>query len=219
MRSLLLQHHKLGPSQNSLSPIVVSCLFFTAAPIATGQELDSAGWLPKTLTKPYSESLATASTYVLSREGCDRLLEAKLSESTNSQNPKFILTCGDKNSETTNFVYWQSDIDSNFVHDSYPEKVQDKDEARALGKVEIQLKLRSDNHELIAACKLRLQDLLEEREIVLKDSDIEISQRGEQPVNVNLNYQIGNGPYAPKFSAICRRDSFDALNLRVFSTQ
>jgi hypothetical protein len=195
-------------------------IYFCAAlpSIVLGQDLDNSVWLPKTLAEPYAEALSTASQYILTRAGCDRLLEAKLSENSANDNPKFILTCADERNTTANFVYWQSDIDSGFAADNYPEKTQDKAAAETLTEYEAQLKLQSDNRDLIASCKSHLQDLLGDREVVMRDSDIELSQRGDQPVTVSLSYQVGAGAYAPKFSAICRRDSFNVLNLRVFPT-
>lgn len=178
-----------------------------------------AGWLPKTLAEPYKESLLITSNYILSREGCDRLLEAKLSENSTSDNPKFILTCADRRNATANFVYWQSDVESGFANDSYPEKNPDSNSSQTLSEHEARLKLRLDNEDLLSACKLHLQDLLDSRTPIIKESEIDISQRGQQPVVVNFNYQVGTGPYAPKFTAVCRRDSFEAVNLRSFSRE
>lgn len=184
-----------------------------------GQDLDKAGWLPKTLAESYSQSLLLASNHILTREGCDLLLEAKISENSQPDNPKFILTCADKHQVTANFVYWQSDVNSGFANDSYPEKRLDLDSIETLSEHEAKLKLRSENTDLIAACTAELIDLLDDRPLLLKASGIDVSQRGTQPVVVSLDYQVGDSSYAPKFSAICRRDSFDAINLRIFSKQ
>ncbi len=184
---------------------------------ASEQGPNQAGWLPKTLAEPFEESLLIASRYILSREGCDRLLEAKLSENSSPDNPKFIFTCADRRNATANFVYWQSDVDTNFVNDSYPVKNPDSDSTETLSEYEARLQLRLNNEDLVSACKLQLQELLGTRPIHIEESGIDVSQRGEQPVVVNFNYQVGTGAYAPKFTAVCRRDSFKAVNLRSFS--
>ncbi|MFT4863175.1 MAG: hypothetical protein ACI95C_002404 [Pseudohongiellaceae bacterium] len=219
MLSLNPQPAPLGPAKRSLHGAGSIGLCLVLSINVLGQDLDNSGWLPKTLAEPYSESLSIAATYILTREGCDSLLEAKLSENSSIENPKFILTCAGKSNVTANFVYWLSDINSGFAGERYPEKIQNEESARALSKYEAQLKLSSDNSQLIAACKLKLQELLGDREIIMTPDEVEISQRGDQPVSVNLNYHVGTGSYAPTFSAICRRDSFDAINLRVFSKQ
>jgi len=183
------------------------------------QDASNPEWLPKTLADSYAEALSAATDYVLTREGCARLIEAKLSESSNLGDPKFILTCADSSGVTANFVIWQRDIDNNFSDNRYREKSQDKNLTLILSPVEAQRKLQLENSGLIDQCKDQLQTLLESREIVMAESDIHLSQRGEQPVSVNFNYQVGAGDYAPKFSAICRRDSFNDLNLQTFSRQ
>ncbi len=219
MPALSFQPAALGSATRSLhsaGSIGLGLVLFTSV---FGQELDNSEWLPKTLAEPYSESLSIAAAYILTREGCDSLLEAKLSETSSTENPKFILTCADKSNGTANFVYWLSDIDNGFAGDRYPEKSQDEESAQTLSEFEAQLKLLSDNSQLIAACKLKLQELLGDREIIMAQDDIVVRQRGEQPANIHLNYQVGAGSYAPEFNAICRRDSFEAINLRVFSKQ
>ncbi len=203
---------------NFLSGMLSFCILtaFGWNPLSNAQEESGASWLPKALADPYFEAIQAVSNYVLTREGCEVLLEAKLSETAASGNPKFILTCADRAKLTTSFVYWLSDVDSNFATDHYPEKLPEANTTQTLTESQRQLKLLIDNSELIASCKQQLQNQLGERLVVMNENAVSVSQRGKQPVNIAMEYQVGKGEFAPKFSAVCRLDSFNSLNLKIF---
>lgn len=196
--------------------IYLSCFCAAYWGTAFAADANNPGWLPLKLSETLSNSLTQVSEHVLTRQGCESLIEAKVSENTDRENPKFIITCTNRQNQTLSFIYWQSDVENSFNTISYPEKTLDQ----SLDEEELfllaQRKIREDNSHLITACQDSLIQQLSPRQLVLNQENIHITQRGELPAVVNMDYQVGEGEFAPKFTATCRRNSSEALGLSIF---
>tara|TARA_B110000971_G_scaffold104245_1_gene107102 strand:+ start:179 stop:886 length:708 start_codon:yes stop_codon:yes gene_type:complete len=172
-------------------------------------------WLPRTLNQSLQESLSKAIDHVNTRAGCLSVLEGKMSESSDQLNPKFIVTCSSLGNATLNFVYWQSDIEDGFKGVTYPEKQK----KRVFSVAEQQrlklLKLRDDNSDLIANCQVQLESKLGDNALY-SESDVKISQRGEQLPIVYIEYSAGQSEFSLLYTATCRRDISKSIQMTIF---
>lgn len=176
-------------------------------------------WLPRTLNQSLQESLSKAVDHVSTREGCINVLEAKVSESRDQINPKFIVTCSSMDNTTLNFVYWQSDIENNFRGITYPEK-QEKQEKQIFSVAEQQrlklLELRDKNRDLISSCQTHLASKLSDKAPYYCESDVIISQRGEQLPVVYIEYSADQSEFSPLYTATCRHDINQSIKMTIF---
>lgn len=181
---------------------------------ATDAELKS--WLPRTLSQSLQESISKAVAHVTTREGCINVLEAKVSESREQLNPKFIVTCSSTNNTTLNFVYWQSDVENSFSGISYPEK-QEKQVFSVAEQQRLKLlKLHNDNKDLIDTCQAHLASKLSDKAPYYSESDVIISQRGEQLPVVYIEYSAGQSEFSPLYTATCRLDISQSIRMTIF---
>lgn len=191
--------------------------FLTAT--CNGQDAPSnevKAWLPLTLSQTLQDSLDTVTAHVSTRRGCAEVLQAKVSENSDQENPKFIITCSGDDGGTLNFVYWQNDIDESFSGDTYPKK-QEKQVYSEAEQRRLRLeKLRSDNADLIANCQVQLKEKMTGRELIYTNDDVSIVQRGEQMPVVYIDYVAGVSEYAPAYTATCRRGIKQPAQLTVF---
>lgn len=205
------------PPQRSLLTAFCVALFLAAN--CNGQDAsdsEAIAWLPLTLNQTLQDSLATVTTHVSTRRGCGEVLQAKVSENSDQENPKFIITCAGDSGGTLNFVYWQSDIDEGFSGDTYPKK-QERQVYSEAEQVRLKLeKLRSDNADLIVNCQLQLQDKMGDREPIFEDEDVSIVQRGEQMPVVYIDYSAGASEYAPTYTATCKRGIQQPAQITIF---
>lgn len=179
-----------------------------------GAELKS--WLPRTLNQSLQESLSRAVEHVSTREGCINVLEAKVSESREQLNPKFIVTCSSMDNTTLNFVYWQSDIENSFSGITYPEK-QEKQVFSVAEQQRLKLlKLRDDNRDLISNCQTQLASKLSDKAPYYSENDVIISQRGEQLPVVYIEYSAGQSEFSPLYTATCRFDINQSIKMTIF---
>jgi hypothetical protein len=116
---------------------------------------------------------------------------------------------------TLNFVYWQSDIEDGFSGVTYPEK-QEKQVFSVAEQQRLKLlKLRDDNSDLIANCQTQLESKLGDSALY-SESDVMISQRGEQLPIVYIEYSAGQSEFSPLYTATCRRDISQSIQMTIF---
>lgn len=196
--------------------IAILCLPAKLAFPQTDAEVELKSWLPRALSQALQDSLSKVVDHVTTREGCVNVLEGKVSESREQLNPKFIVTCSSTGNSTLNFVYWESDIENNFSGISYPEK-QEKQVYSVAEQERLKLlKLRNDNKDLIDNCQLRLASKLNGKAPHYSESDVIISQRGEQLPVVYIEYSADQSEFSPLYTATCRLDISQSIHMTIF---
>lgn len=176
-------------------------------------------WLPLTHDESFEHSIKEIVTHASTRQGCIKVLEAKLSDNSEQSNPKFIITCADKNNNTVNLVYWQSDVDNQFSQVNYPE--QQEIETLAVDEQERLrlLKIRTENTDLISQCRQELALKLQDQQLYYTDNNIHVTQRAEQPATVHIDYSADLSRHSPLYTATCRRSITGSTQLSIFPRQ
>lgn len=212
--------HSRKATKNIRVFLILTCLsvFLVSSPAHPQSVLENEdkSWLPLTFNQSLQESLSKVAAHVTTRKGCLNVLEAKVSESSDPLNPKFIVTCSTSAPATLNFVYWLTDIESDFNGDTYLKK----QEIQVFSIEEQQRldleKLRDENIDLTENCQTQLAIQVGKKSAHYTADDVIISQRGEQSPVVYIEYSLGESEYAPLYTATCRRDINQATQMTIF---
>jgi len=120
--NLIRKKRFVGPI---LAGLVLTGLVVSSIAQGQNRQFDDPGvqqpkiWLPRKYSDSLSSDLDSIIAHAATRKACMTVLEAKYSDSSAQDNPKFIITCASEQYGTQNLVYWQSDVREDFAGVSY----------------------------------------------------------------------------------------------------
>lgn len=182
----------------------------------TAQEFAPNIWLPVRHSESLKTDLDAVIAHAITRAACKTVLEAKLSDSSDIANAKFIITCDSENYGTQNLVYWRDDVRNNFVNVAYlsieEAEIQQFNNENTMTAI-------SDNEKrlLVDHCKTALRESLAGKLPIIEDADIHFRQRGENRFAIFIDYETSSAVLKLTNTATCLANRSATLSMNVFT--
>lgn len=181
---------------------IALCVFATPGQGAEGEPNGPERWLPARLEESLAIHLEAIIEHASTRRACNTILEAKYSDSSSEQNPKFIVTCDSEEYGSTNLVYWQTDVEQNFANVRYEAKNDPLADAERINEIDLAFS-KSEQQDMLLACQQAFSDNYRDHLPGLGEALVEMKLRANNTLAIYLDYPAGGATTSSAFTATC----------------
>lgn len=205
----------LNPFLDVVARSVAFAFCIACSNLGTAQESAPRIWLPVSHSESLRNDLDAVIAHANTRDACKTVLEAKLNDSSEIANAKFIITCESENYGTQNLVYWRNDVRNEFADVAYL-SVEEAEHQRLNSQNTLPALTEHEKRMLVDHCKTALRESLEGQLPLIADSDIHFRQRGEDRFAIFLDYKTDSAVLRIANTATCLTDRSANIRLSVF---
>jgi hypothetical protein len=184
-------------------------------------------WLPLSLGEDQEDLLRKVLADSGNRQGCEEILEAKVSDGLELAKRRYIVTCRTGSGESMSLSYTISDIENDFAGYPVPRKSTNPElDAEAARSAAMQALLRQHS-QLVSDCEQRLQERLNARiagperslgELIAAQRN-EVRARNNTTPTVYINFRLQGLGAGEQSTALCKRSRLGQMQLAIYNEQ
>ncbi len=188
---------------------LLTCLSLAATPVSTQEPTKI--WLPIRHAEELRDELEAIIEHATTRDVCTRVIEARLHDASNEDDPKFIITCRSADYGTQNLVYWQHDVEDGFADVAYAEILPSQVEEET-----VYLFTEEEKSMLLDRCKTALSDSLEGQHQAIPAEAIRIQERHADQLAIFIEFHRSDIDTATPYLATCLSRADRSVRLAIF---